>query len=227
MKQKVLVGCPTSELKGYALERYVKGVKSLKYGKFDVLIVDNSRGEEYCQKINRLGLPAVRGPYSKSARQRIVDSRNILRQKVLDEGYDYFFSLEQDVIPPTDALQNLLNHGKDIVTGVYFSYQTNNGVTLLVPLLWQKVKNDEMRFMLEKEVTEQKLLEVGACGLGCILIHRDVLEKIKFRFNKEDNSFDDMWFCKDASDAGFKIFADTSIKCKHLIKDWRWDGINK
>jgi hypothetical protein len=227
MMPKVLVGCPTSDLKDYALELYAEGVKALDYPNFDVLIVDNSKTDDYFKKIKKLGLPVVKGPYNESARQRIIDSRNIIRQKVLDEGYDYFLSLEQDVVPPKDVIQRLLNHDKKIVTGVYFSYQTNNDVTLLVPLLWKKVKGEEVRFMLEKEVLEPKLMEVGACGLGCILIHRSVLEKVKFRYDKEDKGFDDMWFCKDASDAGFKIFADTSVKCKHLIKGWSWEGVKK
>jgi len=227
MKPKVLVGCPTAEAKGYTLEKYVEGVKALDYANFDVLIVDNSKDDNYLKKIESLGLSVVKGPYSKGARQRIIDSRNILRQKALDKGYDYFFSLEQDVIPPKDIIQRLLAHNKKIVTGVYFSYQTNNGVTLLVPLLWKRVQGDEVRYMLEREVMEPRLMEVGACGVGCIMIHRDVLEKVKFRFDEKDAGFDDMWFCKDAFDNGFKIFADTSLKCKHLIKGGGWGGIKK
>jgi hypothetical protein len=227
MVPKVLVGCPTSESKGYALERYVKGVQALNYGNFEVLLADNSKGSEYHDRIKSLGLPVVKGPYSDSARKRIVDSRNILRQKVLDEGYDYLFSLEQDVIPPEDVIQKLIRHDKKIVSGVYFSYQTNNGVTLLVPLLWKRVGKNEVRYMLEKEVMEPRLIEVGACGVGCILIHRDVLEKVKFRFDEKDKGFDDVWFCHDSFDAGFKIFADTSVKCRHLIKGWSWDGVKK
>lgn len=227
MEPKILVGCPTSNHKNYALERYAKGVKSLSYDNFDVLLVDNSRNDNYIKKIKSLDLPVAKGPYSDAARQRIIDSRNVLRQKVLDEGYDYFLSLEQDIIPPEDVIQKLLSHDKKIVTGVYFSYQTNNDVTLLVPLLWKRVSKDEVRFMLEKEVVEPKLMEVDACGVGCILIHRDVLQKVKFRYDKNDAGFDDVWFCKDAFDSGFKIFADTSVKCKHLIEGWSWKGIKK
>lgn len=224
---KVLVGCPTSEHKGYALERYAKGIKSLNYDKFDILLVDNSKDNDYLKKVEILGLPVIKGPYSESARQRIIDSRNILRQKVLDGCYDYFFSLEQDVIPPPDVIQRLLKHKKKIVTGVYFSYQTNNDITLLVPLLWKRIKGKEVRYMLEREVLEPRLIEVGACGVGCILIHREVLEKIRFRYDKNDRGFDDMWFCHDAFNAGFKIFADISVKCKHLIKGWSWEGVKK
>lgn len=227
MMPKILVGCPASNHKNYALKHYAKCVKALTYNNFDVLLVDNSKNNNYLERIKSLGLPVIKGAYNESARQRIVDSRNILRQKVLDEGYDYFFSLEQDVIPPEDVIQRLLKHNKKIITGVYFSYQTNNDVTLLVPLLWQRVAKDKVRFMLEEEISEPRLVEVGACGVGCILIHRDVLEKVKFRFDKNDKGFDDVWFCLDAFNAGFRIFADTAIKCKHLIKGWSWEGVKK
>ncbi len=227
MNPKILVGCPTSEHKSYALERYAAGLKSLSYENFDICIVDNSKDNEYLKRIKSEGLPAIKGPYSNKARQRIIESRNILRRKVLDEGYEYFFSLEQDVVPPQDIIQKLLEHKKKIITGVYFSYQTNNGVTLLTPLLWRRINSNEVQYMLERDVIEPRLMEIGACGLGCILIHRSVLEKIKFRFDEKSNSFDDMWFCQDAFNQGFKIFVDTSQKCKHLIKGWSWEGIKK
>ncbi len=225
---KVLVGCPTSEHKSYALERYAEGLKSLTYDNFDILIVDNSKTDDYFKKIKELDLPVVKGPYNKSARQRIIDSRNILRQKVLDKKYDYFFSLEQDVIPPKDVIQRLLSHDKKITSGVYFTYQTDKGVSVgLTPVLRKKADKDGLVIMSKEEVIQPMLIEVGACGLGGVLIHKDVLEKIKFRFSKEYEGFDDIWFAYDSFNNGFKIFADTSIKCKHLIVGWSWEGIRE
>ena len=65
------------------------------------------------------------------------------------------------------------------------------------------------------------------CGLGCILMHKDVLKNIKFRYDPEKEGFDDVFFCEDASKEGFEIFCDTNIKCKHLIKGMDWDNIKK
>src|SRR3989344_5621889 len=124
---KVLIGCPTSDFKAYALERYANGLKGLTYNNFDILIVDNSKDDSYLKSIRKLGLNAVKGLYSELARQRIVDSRNILREYVLNNGYDYFFSLEQDVIPPRDIIQRLISHKKDIISGLYFTYQNIKG----------------------------------------------------------------------------------------------------
>ena len=228
MLPRILVGCPTSFHKRYCLDEYARGVKSLTYDKFDILLVDNSKDDLYFKDIKNAGLPAVKGSFSESARQRIVDSRNILRQKVIDENYDYFLSLEQDVIPMPDLIQKLLKHEKDIVSGVYFAYQKNNGINLgLKPVLWKKSGKDKLDIMPEKEVLGPRLIEIGACGLGCALIHKDVLKKVKFRFSREYEGFDDMWFCYDSFNSGFKIYADTSAKCKHLIIGWSWEGIKE
>src|SRR3989338_8989744 len=115
---KILLGCPTSAHKSYCLNEYAEGVKALQ-GSFDVLIVDNSDSGKHLEQVKGVGLPCIKGPFFRGARDRIVASRNLLREKVLNEGYDFLFSLEQDVIPQKDALQKLLSHNKPIVSGVY------------------------------------------------------------------------------------------------------------
>ena len=135
--------------------------------------------------------------------------------------------MEQDVVPPSDAIQRLLGHGKDIVSGLYFTYQANNGVNSLTPLLWKKQGKDSIRFISGQEISANKLIEVAACGLGCVLIHRNVLKEVKFRYDL--NSFDDRWFFLDLYDKKIPVYADTSIKCKHLIynRPYPWSKIKK
>ena len=226
MLPKVLVGCPVSDLKKYCIKEYIQSVKSLTYQNYDILLIDNSKEDYFYNYLKELGINVIKDNYIEPARARIVNSRNILRQKTL-ENYDYFLSLEQDVIPPKNVIERLLAHNKDIITGVYYSYQTNNNVTLLTPLLWQFINNDEVKYINNDEIQEQKLMKIGACGLGCVLISKKVLEKIKFRYNKQSNCFDDMFFCLDAKNNNFDIYLDTSIKCKHLNLRWSWKNIIK
>ncbi len=225
---KVLVGCPTSNHKGYCLEAYANAVKSLTYKNYDILLVDNSEDSTYIEKIKKEGLPVVKGPYHEGARDRIVSSRNILREETI-KGYDYFLSLEQDVIPPKNIIESLLKHNKKITTGIYFANNLlPNGSIALIPLVYKLIddKTLTMRPLTEDEVFKDQLIEVVSCGLGCVLIHKSVLEKIKFRYDL--NSFDDRWFCKDAYDLNIPIYADTSIRCKHLIINHQpWKDIKK
>ena len=219
---KVLVGCPTSDRKKYCFKEYLESIKTLSYSDYDILIVDNSESDEYYNEIKK-HLPVVKSKFYENARDSIVESRNIIRQKVLDEGYDYFLSLEQDVIPPRDIIEKLLKTNKKVISGLYFYIVKNE----LMPMAW--IHHDEKHAVRLKfeDVKKDKLMEVVTAGLGCVLIHRDVLEKVKFRYVKDKNPFDDVWFCEDVRKINEKVFLYTSVKCKHLIKDWSWDNIKK
>jgi len=228
LKPKVLVGCPTSNHKEYCLKQYAEAVKNLTYPNYDILLVDNSENDEYLKKIKKEGLPATKGPYFEGARDRIITSRNILREKTI-ESYDYLLSLEQDVIPPKDIIEKLMRHGKEIVTGVYFANNVMpDGTTALIPLVYKLTdeKTLSMKPLSEDEVFKDQLMQVVSCGLGCVLINKKVLEKIKFKYEK--NTFDDRWFCIDAYKLKIPIYVDTSVRCKHLISGHqKWSQIKK
>ncbi len=217
---KILVGCPTSENQEYCLNEYSESVKNLNYPNYDILLVDNSKTDKYLKKLKQKGLPSIKGPWFEGAIDRIVTSRNIIRKKVLDEGYDYFFSLEQDVIPPRDVLTRLLKSKKNIISAVYFNIK--NGV--LIPLLAVNRGLPKLSYIpFELIEKSNKVIPVDFCGLGAVLIHRKILDKIKFRRDQKAAGFDDWWFCQDSKKEGFQIYADLSLKCKHLIKNRKWD----
>src|SRR3989344_3675225 len=127
MEPKVLIGCPTYKNKEYCLKEYADAVNNLRYDNKDVLVVDNSEGDKYLGKLKQFQLNAVKDPlHFDSARDRIVHSRNIIRQKVLDESYDYFLSLEQDIIPHATIIEEMFdiiskNPQIKILTAVYFN----------------------------------------------------------------------------------------------------------
>ena len=219
MQSKVLVGCPTSNYNEYALEEYAEAVKNLTYKNYDFLLVDNSKDDSYLKKLKSFGLPAIKGPWFEGAKQRIIKSRNLLREKALEGNYDYLLSLEQDVIPPRDVIEKLLSHKENIVSALYFMPNKNS----LTAMLAIKEGNGEYGYIPFNYADKNNhFITVNYAGLGAILISRKVLEKIRFRTD-EKPGFDDWWFCKDAERKGFKIYADLSIKCKHLIKNRPWD----
>ncbi len=225
--QRVLVGCPTYEGYDYCLADYVRGVKNLTYKHYDAVLADNSKGDEYAKKIKEGGLGVVRGPHLSNVFERIVTSRNLLREKVLNERYDYFLSLEQDVIPPPHIIEQLMGHQKDIVSGIYFKVydikvKDRDGFVkdkkAALPLIFTFDEDPaKMNVCYPKDIEGNKFFQIRACGLGGVLIHRRVLEKVKFRYDPNKNTFDDMHFCHDAIENGFEIWADASIKCKHLF----------
>ena len=223
--QKILIGCPTSQHKEYSIKEYLEGVENLTYKNFDLVLVDNSEDETYFNKLKILGVNVIKGKYFESAKDRVVHSRNILRKYCLDNNYDYLLSLEQDVVPPKDAIERLLKHDKDITGGLYF-YLGDDKKTLL-PMLWVHYQGEYAKRLMIHEVPENELIEAITCGLGCVLIKREVLEKIEFRHVKNEEPWDDLWFCEDAREKGFKVYVDTGVRCKHYVNGMDWSKIKK
>jgi len=219
-----LVGCPTADYKAYCLDEYITALKSLTYKNCDFLIVDNSKTDDYCERIKKSGIKVIKDKYLPLAKQRIISSRNLIREYALKNNYDYFFSLEQDVIPPKDIIERLLEAKKEIIAGVYYTEYKIKGKQVIRPLMWEKVNEETLQFMTDQAETNQ-VVNVDVTGLGCIMISRKVLEKVKFRVEKENEAFDDLFFCVDAEKNGYKIYVDTSIKCKHLIRGMNWEKI--
>lgn len=228
---RVLVGCPTSDSKAYCLDQYLAGLKSLTYKNFEVCLVDNSKSEDYYKLLQTRAKEFEKetgkrfsvlcdGVQIEKARQRVVFCRNILRKKALDEGFDYFFSLEQDVIPPPDITERLLSHQKEICGGAYLNLMPTGNVSA-VAFCFDSEENRKNALLTPlglMNLFPSRLMEVDATGVGCLLIHRSVLEKISFRVEESSTAFDDIFFCRDARNASYKVFLDSSMFCLHLFR---------
>ncbi len=228
---RILVGCPTYERYEFCLQEYSSIVRNLMYPNYDILVVDNSETDAYAEKIRQAGLSVEKVPYKKRARDRIVDSRNLLRQKALDGSYDYLFSLEQDVIPPPGILLRLLKHDKKAISGLYFNHvYLNTGQLATKPVLFVFHKKEgkwgTCRLLTEKETWSDELISIAYAGLGCMLIHQDVLKEVAFRFDEKQAHTDDKFFCFDARKKDIELWADTGAKCRHLLEGkFDWDEL--
>ncbi|MBN1792792.1 hypothetical protein JW826_03865 [Candidatus Woesearchaeota archaeon] len=235
---KILIGCPTHKIYKPLLAEYLDCAKKLERPGFeiDVVLVDNSEDDEYLETIKASGITALKGPWSESAKERIVLSREMLRQRCLDAGYDYFFSLEQDVMVKPDTLKRLLGHDMPIVSAYYGDNtplvvkdsQTGKTrqVILNIPLIYLQTRPGYIKRANAHEVLHKGLIEIGAAGIGCMLIRRDVLEKVPFRLNP-GKGFDDVLFCKEAKAAGYKICVDSDVILEHRHRDWKEMGIKR
>jgi GT2 family glycosyltransferase len=215
---KVLVGSPISDHHEYCYDSYKESLNNLSYPNFDILLVDNSKNDEFYNVVKK-DFPCFKLPYFESVKDRLTGSRNILREKVLKEGYDYLFCLDQDVVPPRDIIERLVNSNQKIISGLYMNPFTRGGKTRVCPVAWVYHQDDKSKLVFVREdiLSTNKTYPVNLVGTGCILIHRDVLAKLKFRTEKDKEGVDDSFFCIDAQASGYKIYLDTSIKCNHLV----------
>ena len=75
-----------------------------------------------------------------------------------------------------------------------------------------------------EELKPERVIEAFLVGGGCIMLSREILEKIRFRYEEGNTNWDDFWLCKDVMSLGYKVYADTGVMCKHLIikRKWEW-----
>lgn len=149
-------------------------------------------------------------------------ARNTGCLKLLELGWEWLFFYDDDVIAPPDTIVRLINHNKQIVSGVYYRrYEP------LAPVMLKDSPNGPQWIT---EYPKNSLIEVDFVGAGCLLIHRDVLKSLpplsnrchwfEWRCDRTDlphleKTSEDFTFCKHARNHGFKIHVDTSIQCVH------------
>ncbi len=151
MPPKILIGCPVSDYHAYATEDYLKAITSLTYKNYDILLVDNSTEDTFYHYLQQKNIPVMRKFTNLPIKEKIVKSRNVLRETVLTKEYDYFLSLEQDVIPPKDVIEVLLEQNKDIVSGVYYTFTTIQGQTHILPVIYRWPTAEEKKAMQEHQ----------------------------------------------------------------------------
>lgn len=144
--------------------------------------------------------------------------RNLIADWVV-KGYDYLFAIDSDIAFAPDTLVKFLSHDKDIITGIYrqrvperqtleiFEANDRGGYNHID---WEKIKN-------------KGVVEVGACGFGCVLIKKNVLADIgypqfayKSALDHKDTFSEDLYFARKASEKGYRFYADTSVICDHI-----------
>jgi hypothetical protein len=234
---KVLVACPTYKGKAYCLDAWAENVKSFTYLNYDVLLVDNTNDDgEHAQEIrDRTGFTVIHH-YNKDAKTInyiMAECNEEIRKYFLENDYDYLFSLESDVFPKNkDIIQKFINYNLPIVSGWYhigdpgYSY----------PLIQVKMNHMNLdgttgysiRQLYWEEIIEfldGHVNEVFACGIGCTLIHRGILEKVRFRIS-EYNPYvhADSIFYLDLANIGIKSYLDTAEYCDHDRTD-RKEGV--
>lgn len=161
---------------------------------------------------------SIPGTYTFLSGMPFDHARNTGCLKVLELDFEYLFFLDDDVIPPWNAIHTLMSHKQPIVSGVY--YRRNPPIC---PVMLRETA--EGRTWVT-EFYAPDLIDVDYVGAGCLLIHRDVLIKMgknwfDWRCDREDippteRMSEDFSFCYEARKLGYKIKVDTSVQCRHI-----------
>lgn len=218
---KILVGCPQSDKKAYCFDDWLANIKKLTYPNHFLHLSDNSNTKDFSTKIMDMGVSCnYVKPRGKSEISRIADGHNDIRTFAISYGFDYLMHIESDVFPPANIIEHLLAARKSVIGAMYhigFGYDSR----LMVQTVDENT-DDGFRVTrgLRKDVLEilnGSIHKAYHVGLGCILIHRTVLERIQFRYVPGKNFHPDSFFAVDCYNANprIEIFADTSVICEH------------
>jgi hypothetical protein len=126
---KILLACPIIDKKQYCIYEWLDSVVALINNNVQVFLVDNSDDDkfvntvkDYCHKI-KLDIKIIHllGMKGKEGHARIAESHKEIQKEIIIGNYDYWFSLECDVIVPSNTLDLLLKHieGVDVVRHCY------------------------------------------------------------------------------------------------------------
>lgn len=139
----------------------------------------------------------------------IAENRNWIGAQAAQNGSDYLFMVDDDMIFTPDTLEQLLKNNKDIC-GVAFHPRTYK---------MDKKTLHETHY----DRAQGGLQETDAVGTGIILIKMEVLLETKrpwFDFEYFDNGCvkkgEDWYFCHKAREFGFETWFDSTIKVGHL-----------
>jgi GT2 family glycosyltransferase len=158
------------------------------------------------------------------------ECRNRVTEKFLASDCDYLWFVDTDIIFKPGALNRLLEHDKDIVSGRYdLVMETSNWdwYTRACAFKWADPAMLRGLVPLDPKV-RTGLDKVGACGAGFILIKRHVFEEMVDGPIAEGNWWgewnsemgEDVSFCKRATEAGFDIWFDWDLKVLHQKTVW-------
>ncbi len=152
---KVLVACPTHEMKEYAFAEWLECVQNLSYPNYDIFVVDNSPTTDFYErwkdKVPMVHITGVGNNLQDDICQRIAASMEVIREKFLAGNYYKWFNLESDVLCPTNAIELMIDWGRD-TDWIAHQYPARGG---------------------DQDLSVQS-------GIGCTLLSRKIMENYSF-----------------------------------------------
>lgn len=168
----VLIGTPIHETKDYAMKRWLGNVSKLTHPA-NLFMIDNSHNTHYVEKvktycsqynITNYTISHIELSPEQEVYERVARSREIIRQKILLDNYDSWFSWECDQLIPVSTLDELIRIMN--ITGSEIIEHNSWGRGVHIP----------------------------NCDWGVALIHRKALRKYQFLPEHEsDASIPDGW----------------------------------
>ena len=142
-------------------------------------------------------------------------ARNRIHKAFLKDNKPYLMMLDSDILFPEKIVEKLIAHNLPVVGGWY----KNKNIQDLHPTVYDFSHEDEKGVFVWKHRNEKGtgLEKVDGVGLGCLLMRRDVAEKLgEEPYANSDQGGEDLVLCRKLHDLGIPIHVDWSLDCAHV-----------
>lgn len=167
-------------------------------------------------------------------------ARNNIVKRFLElpDEVEYLLMLDDDIVVDPFTIERLTILKQDIVSAVYYKKAHPFEPVAYLKSTQPTPRPTDFNLFGETDVNyhpidvpyDKGLLRVDAVGAGCLMVHRRVFEALDAPWFKFEGSGEDLYFCRKATDAGFKIALDTSLHLGHVgvritnYTDWEMFG---
>lgn len=166
-------------------------------------------------------------------------ARYSLAERFLKSDAEWSLWLDSDMQIPKETIPELLKWAKalnaKLISGVYYQRwgdflpvaMMNSVKNKKGEIIW-KGKHKYETIALDIPDSVKEAIEVDFCGFGCVLIHREVFERMKLPYFKllccddlkglkeDDFIFEDTYFSVKARELGYKIYALPTLDLGHI-----------
>lgn len=168
---------------------------------------------------------------------QVSNGRNELAMYALQNGFDYLFFIDSDVIIPEFTLERLLAANTLVINGTYPRKEID---TIVKDNPYTTLYRHDRRglnainfgpfFMSQNELPKEGVVPVDAAGLGCTLINTNVFRIIGgndwFHFAQEQQRIshgpyclgEDLYFYRECLRHNIQPYAEGSVRCGHVGK---------
>lgn len=147
--------------------------------------------------------------------QSPAKGRNMIVEQSITHNCTHILFIDDDMAYRPDSLSQLLEHDKDIVSGLYFGRAYPHQ-----PFIFDYFNENGQAHFLPLNGNKNRLIPIVAAGLGFCLVKTSVFEKLEkpwFRLGEieADRWCDDTGFFRRVSKLGIKSYCDTECRVGH------------
>lgn len=161
------------------------------------------------------------------------EARTLLAYQLLNEGFQWLFFMDSDVILPPETVLRFINYRVPVISALYPQrYPTFDGINAVYKgCMFNEATNEQGATVLNPVTDFQygQVLQVDYAPAGAMLIHRSVFEKMlqagikaffEWTMNPATNPngrSEDFEFCRKWRSIGGRVLVDTGLQAAHEV----------